>query len=221
MVHLDYYVTLGVSPDASDEEIKKAYRKLVFQHHPDRNQSNKDAQAKIREINAAYEVLGDPETRKSYEQLRFGGYGKSTHGYGETQDETIDPNVVLWQMEKKLWDEARRELFSILIQDSTKIKEELAIIRKLTVKHQGYDTFLEDIVKKRGLTILPDLVTEEMEARRERLLLVAMQMMVSQGITRIGNHDDEAGVQTQLRNAYDRGRIDGYCEACELFYTRR
>ncbi|NKB80717.1 MAG: DnaJ domain-containing protein [Nitrospirales bacterium] len=221
MVHLDYYVTLGVSPEASDEEIKKSYRRLVFQHHPDRNHDNKDAQAKIREINAAYEVLGDPETRKSYERLRFGGYGKSSPDYGDIQDEAVDLSLILWKMEKTLWDEARRELFSVLIQDSAKIKQELGVIRKLTVSHQGYDTFLEDMVKKRGMEILPDLVTAEMEERRDRLLNVALQMMVSQGITRAGNQDDETGIQMQLRNAYDRGRIDGYCEACELFYARR
>ena len=57
MIHLDFYVTLGVSPTASDEEIKKSYRKLALQYHPDRNQGGKEAEAKIREIYAAYEIL--------------------------------------------------------------------------------------------------------------------------------------------------------------------
>ena len=76
--HLDYYATLEVTPQASDEEIKRAYRKLALKYHPDRNQGNKTAEEKIREINAAYEVLGDPETRKSYERLRFGGHGRKS-----------------------------------------------------------------------------------------------------------------------------------------------
>ena len=56
---MDYYRVLGVSREASDEDIKKAYRKLVFQHHPDRNPNSTDAEARIREINAAYEIVGD------------------------------------------------------------------------------------------------------------------------------------------------------------------
>ena len=61
-IHLDYYVTLDVTPEASDEEIKKSYRKLALKFHPDRNQGNQETEEKIREINAAYEILGDPET---------------------------------------------------------------------------------------------------------------------------------------------------------------
>ena len=90
-IHLDYYTTLGVTPEASDEEIKRSYRKLALKYHPDRNQGNKNAEEKIREVNAAYEVLGDPETRKSYERLRFGGYGRKSDFAAEEPAETIDP----------------------------------------------------------------------------------------------------------------------------------
>ncbi len=72
MAGQDYYRTLRVPRDASNDEIKKAYRKLVFEHHPDRNPNSKEAEAAIREINAAYEVIGDPDTRKTYDRLRFG-----------------------------------------------------------------------------------------------------------------------------------------------------
>jgi len=65
MPRLDYYRVLGVSREASDEEIKKAYRKLVFQHHPDRNPNSTQAEEKIREINSAYEVIGDPDRRRT------------------------------------------------------------------------------------------------------------------------------------------------------------
>ncbi|HKC93203.1 MAG TPA: DnaJ domain-containing protein, partial [Nitrospira sp.] len=65
MPRLDFYRVLGVSREASNDVIKKAYRKLVFEHHPDRNPNNKDAETKIREINEAYEVIGDPESRRS------------------------------------------------------------------------------------------------------------------------------------------------------------
>ena len=60
MAKFDYYDTLGVTRSATDADIKKAYRKLVFEHHPDRNPNNKGAEAKIRELNAAYEIIGTP-----------------------------------------------------------------------------------------------------------------------------------------------------------------
>jgi len=70
----DYYVTLGVPRNASDTDIKKAYRKLAMQYHPDRNSGKeKWANEKFKEINEAYGVLGDPQKRKQYDQ--FGTVG--------------------------------------------------------------------------------------------------------------------------------------------------
>ena len=65
----DYYATLGVTPDAGDEDIKKAFRKLARQYHPDVAKDKKAAEEKFKEINEAYEVLGDPEKRKKYDQF--------------------------------------------------------------------------------------------------------------------------------------------------------
>ncbi len=67
MAGKDYYKILGVSKDASPEEIKKAYRKLALKYHPDRNKGDKAAEAKFKEINEAYAVLSDPEKRKQYD----------------------------------------------------------------------------------------------------------------------------------------------------------
>lgn len=65
----DYYKILGVSKNASQDEIKKAYRKLAKQYHPDTNKNNPEAEAKFKEIGEAYEVLKDPEKRARYDQL--------------------------------------------------------------------------------------------------------------------------------------------------------
>jgi len=63
----DYYKTLGVSNKATPEEIKKAYRKLARQYHPDRNPGDKQSEARFKEISQAHDVLGDPEKRKQYD----------------------------------------------------------------------------------------------------------------------------------------------------------
>src|SRR2546426_7779498 len=65
----DYYSTLGVAKTATQKELKQAYRKLARKHHPDVNPGVPSAEAKFKEINEAYEVLGDPEKRKKYDEL--------------------------------------------------------------------------------------------------------------------------------------------------------
>ncbi|MCA9991373.1 MAG: J domain-containing protein [Anaerolineales bacterium] len=65
----DYYRILGVDKKADEKEIKRAYRKLARQYHPDKNPNNKAAEEKFKEINEAYEVLGTPENREKYDQL--------------------------------------------------------------------------------------------------------------------------------------------------------
>lgn len=218
--HLDYYATLEVTPQASDEEIKRAYRKLALKYHPDRNQGNKQAEEKIREINAAYEVLGDPETRKSYERLRFGGHGRKSD-FAEEPAETVNPGIVLEAMEKKLWEEGRLEVFRKLMQDLPLVKRELANIRKTTVAKLGYDKFHEETVKVHATHAISEIVTLEMEERKEQLLDVALHMMLSQGVDGRGGQEGAEWVKRQLASAFRRGRIDGYCEACELLYVRR
>ena len=75
----DFYAVLGVSASASQDEIKKQYRKLAAKLHPDKNPSDAKAADRFKEISEAYQTLGDPEKRKQYDQMRqlgaFGGFG--------------------------------------------------------------------------------------------------------------------------------------------------
>lgn len=86
MQKMDFYKVLGVDRGASQEDLKKAYRKLAMQYHPDKNPGNKKAEEKFKEITEAYEVLGDPDKRKSYDQFgsegfqNFGGFGGAGAG---------------------------------------------------------------------------------------------------------------------------------------------
>lgn len=212
MPRIDYYRVLGVTREASDDTIKKAYRKLVFEHHPDRNPDNKEAEARIREINAAYEIVGDPEARRNYDRLNWGEV---------VAEDVVDVSVLLDEMEKKLFDEGRKELFALLVKDVKRIKAELAEIRARTVAEQGYDSFKESVIHERGKEVLGDFVTDEMESRRTRLVDVAVQMMVSQGV--VGRNDESAvrSLRNRLDEQFRQGRLHGFASALELFYERR
>lgn len=95
MANEDYYQTLGISKSASSEEIKKAYRKLAREYHPDRRPDDKQAAEKFKQIQSAYDVLGDPEKRKKYDtygsafEQMGGGRGGHQGGAGPIDLEQI------------------------------------------------------------------------------------------------------------------------------------
>src|SRR5438874_6533584 len=71
----DYYEVLGVPRNASEADVKKAYRKLARQYHPDRNPGDKSAETKFKEIQQAYDVLSDKKQREQYDRFGFAGAG--------------------------------------------------------------------------------------------------------------------------------------------------
>jgi DnaJ-class molecular chaperone len=76
MAKKDYYEILGVTKETDQKELKKAYRKLAMQYHPDKNKDNPEAEAKFKEITVAYDVLSDPEKRKKYDQMGHDNFEK-------------------------------------------------------------------------------------------------------------------------------------------------
>lgn len=87
MAFIDYYQVLGIEKQASQEEVKKAYRKLARKYHPDLNPDNKDAELKFKAVNEANEVLGDPEKRKRYD--KYGEHWQHAEAYEQAQKENV------------------------------------------------------------------------------------------------------------------------------------
>src|SRR5580692_1778632 len=93
MAKQDFYATLGVAREAGAEDLKKAYRKLAMQFHPDRNPGDKQAEAKFKEVNEAYDVLKDEQKRAAYDRYghaafenggaQGGGFGFAEGGIGD------------------------------------------------------------------------------------------------------------------------------------------
>jgi len=105
MSHRDYYDILGVSRGASPDEIKRSYRKLAKQYHPDRNPGNPQAEARFKEVQAAYSVLNDPQKRAEYDQ-----FGRA--GVGNWQQSQGGQRVYTWGGGSKINSDDLEDLFS-------------------------------------------------------------------------------------------------------------
>src|ERR1700693_5298497 len=82
MAKQDYYATLGVARNASADDLKKAYRKLAMQHHPDRNPGDKKAEEKFKELSQAYDILSDEQNRAAYDRFGHAAFQGGAGGGG-------------------------------------------------------------------------------------------------------------------------------------------
>src|SRR5664280_1513299 len=82
MAKKDFYEVLGLEKGASEDQIKKAFRKLAIKYHPDKNQGDKEAEEKFKEINEAYQVLSDPQKKAQYDQYGNADFGAGSYDSG-------------------------------------------------------------------------------------------------------------------------------------------
>jgi hypothetical protein len=107
--HKDYYKILGLTPAATPAEVKKAYRKLAFEHHPDRNPGDPQAAARFIEIAEAYEILADPERRRSYDRTYKPSSGGAKGATGSTPPPPVVPAAsTLLKALEDIWAAIRR-----------------------------------------------------------------------------------------------------------------
>jgi len=113
MIFKDYYKILRVSPDATENEIKKAFRVLAIKYHPDKNPGKNEAEEKFKEINEAYNVLSDPEKKKKFDDMRnIRNSGFKKENFNSAYDNfnfSYKYNRPSYEDPKKLWEEFKRD----------------------------------------------------------------------------------------------------------------
>ena len=147
MAKRDYYEVLGVQKGASKDEIKKGYRKLAVQYHPDKNPGNKEAEDKFKEATEAYEVLSDDQKRQIYDQYGFAGLegmGNDGGGYSEIFS-------VIWEECSKIFLAVADEAVSLLtVPDRDPVSDMIwkFLLKKLyTVRKRPSSFSIRNLVK--------------------------------------------------------------------------
>ncbi|SBT82046.1 Chaperone protein DnaJ [secondary endosymbiont of Trabutina mannipara] len=109
MAKSDYYKILGISKNAEDREIKKAYKRLAMKFHPDRNQGNTEAEAKFKEIKEAYEVLADAKKRAAYDQYGHSAFEQGSMGGGSGSSSGTDFSEIFGDVFGDIFGSSRRQ----------------------------------------------------------------------------------------------------------------
>jgi molecular chaperone DnaJ len=138
----DYYEVLGVSKDASEDELKKAYRKLALQYHPDRN-ADPGAEAKFKEINEAYSILSDPDKRRRYDQV--GPSGFSNGASDPFRSSQMDPNDLKDIFGQSVFEELFSSLFNQTARQSRRAEPSRDIRTEITISLE--DALLANTVR--------------------------------------------------------------------------
>jgi molecular chaperone DnaJ len=166
----DYYTILGVAPQASIADIKKAYRRLALQYHPDTNQNDPYALAQFTEIKEAWEVLGSPSKRQTYHEERW--YLRSQGGRF-AQNQALTPVTVLKQLLRLENDILSQDGFRMDGQAMTEKAMEI-ISKPVTEKLAAFDDpYLEQEIVKTGMRIAGMLSYKHSHVLWQRLQVLA------------------------------------------------
>lgn len=145
----NYYEVLGVEKSATNEEIKKAYRNLAFKYHPDRNQGDAAAEEKFKQINAAYDVLGDETKRRNYDLTGYSdnqAYNDQKqyqqHQYQYTYSNPFGDDETFWK-----WQQARQQQYQRQYQNYNQQEHRSKKSRGFTTKGQCFSYMLLKILQ--------------------------------------------------------------------------
>ena len=211
----DYYKVLGVEQDATSETIKRIYRKLAKEHHPDLHPGDKKAEARFKEVSEAYGVLGDTQAKEEYDRLRFGAH--PTYG---VKARPVNMEIFVSQAMEKLYEGGHEEIQGHLLRSIPKLRDEIEIIRKITKSKIGYDAFKPKIVEEHAREAFTGWIDEDMIVRRSKIIHVALFNLLNQGAADRKREHEVDKLKRRLENAWEDGQVAGYRDALEMFYQR-